>query len=99
FTMQRQDGETAGFHKLQQRTGNGRERRLLIVATVESVPHPVETRQEDRRGRGGGVSGFTETALAKRVSHTSGYAQPLSRPVLIADEDSFHVSVGPDALI
>ena len=34
-----------------------------------------------------------------RVSHASGYAQPFSRPVLIADENGFHVSVGPDALI
>src|SRR5919205_2657908 len=34
-----------------------------------------------------------------RVSHASRYAQPLSRPVLIADENSFHVSIRPDALI
>jgi hypothetical protein len=49
LTVQRQDGKTAVLHKLQQRTGDSRERRLLIVAAVESVQHPVKTRQADRR--------------------------------------------------
>src|ERR1041385_6054577 len=49
LTVQRQDREAAGFHKLQQRTRDSRERRLLIVATIKSVQHPVEPRLTDRR--------------------------------------------------
>src|SRR6185369_14144959 len=85
LAVQRQDGETARFDKLQHRTGNGRERRLLVVASIKSVQHPIQTREADGRTDAWVQSVLAEAAFEMREPQSSSDAQPLSRPVLIAD--------------
>src|SRR5437588_11791028 len=98
LAAQGQDGEAVGFRKLQERAGDGRERRLLVVATVESVQHPVEARQADRPPDARVYRVLFDGPLETCQPHPSRYAQPVVRPVLVSDEEGFHVSVGLDAL-
>src|SRR2546423_4564478 len=98
LAAQGQDGEAAGLGKLKERAGDGRERRLLVVATVEPVQHPVETRQAQSPPDARVYRVFFDGPLETCEAHPSCYAQPIARPVLVSDEEGFHVSVGSDAL-
>src|SRR5436309_3054851 len=98
LAAQGQDGEAVGLGKLQERAGDGRERRLLVVATVESVQHPVEARQAESPPDARVCCVLADGPLETCQSHPSRYAQPIVWPVLVSDEEGFHVSVSLDAL-
>src|SRR2546423_9118700 len=98
LAAQGQDGEAGCLGKLQERAGDGRERRLLIVATVEPVQHPVESRQAQRPTDARVYRVLADGPLETCEAHSPRYAQPIVRPVLVSDEEGFHVSVGLNAL-